>query len=36
MIKATKLAVEKFNEVILNQKNPENTVLRIIFGGFGG
>lgn len=35
MVKVTKMAVEKLNEIIANQKNPENIMVRIYFGGFG-
>lgn len=35
MITITKAAAEKFNEMILNDKKPENTMLRISFGGQG-
>jgi Fe-S cluster assembly iron-binding protein IscA len=35
MIKITELAVEKLKEAISKQNNPENTMIRISFGGFG-
>jgi len=35
MIKVTELAVEKLKESISKQNNPEDTMLRISFGGFG-
>jgi len=35
MVKVTQIAIEKLNEIIANQNNPENIMLRISFGGFG-
>jgi len=35
MIKITKAAVEKFNELKAELNNPENAMLRIVFGGYG-
>ena len=35
MIKITKDAADKFNEIIQESKNPENAKLRVSFGGYG-
>ena len=35
MVKVSELAGQKLKETILKQKNPENIMLRIAFGGFG-
>ena len=35
MIKVSELAVEKLKEIIAKQKEPQNTLLRIAFGGYG-
>lgn len=35
MIKMSKLAAEKFEEIRAKSKNPEKTMLRISFGGYG-
>ena len=35
MINLTKTAVEKFNEIRKKAKNPENTMLRVYFAGYG-
>lgn len=35
MLSVSKEAAEKFNEIRLKSKNPEKTMLRIAFGGFG-
>lgn len=35
MIKVSKDAAEKFEEIRLKSKNPEKTMLRVAFGGFG-
>lgn len=35
MIKVSDIAAEKLKETISKQKNPENTMLRITFGGSG-
>lgn len=35
MIKVTEKAAEKLKEMIEVQKNPQNTMLRVSFGGFG-
>lgn len=35
MVKITKQATEKFNEIRQKSKNPENTILRVIFAGYG-
>lgn len=35
MIKITEIAAEKLQEIIMKQKNPENIMLRIAFGGYG-
>ena len=35
MIEVSEIAAEKLKETISKQKNPENTMLRIEFGGFG-
>lgn len=35
MVKFTKQAVEKFNEMRKKTKNPENAMLRVVFAGYG-
>lgn len=35
MVKVSDIAAEKLKETIEKQKNPENIMLRIAFGGFG-
>lgn len=35
MIKVTKKAAEKFNEIRKRAKNPENAILRVVFAGYG-
>lgn len=35
MVKVTKEAVEKFNQMKQKTKNTENAMLRVSFGGFG-
>jgi Fe-S cluster assembly iron-binding protein IscA len=35
VVEVTELAAEKLKETISKQKNPENNMLRIGFGGFG-
>lgn len=35
MVKVSEIAAEKLKEAIAKQKNPENIMLRIGFGGFG-
>lgn len=35
MIKISKVAAEKFNEVVAKSKNPEKAMLRVVFGGYG-
>ncbi len=35
MIKVTKKAAEKFNEIRKKAKNPENAILRVVFAGYG-
>jgi Fe-S cluster assembly iron-binding protein IscA len=35
MVKVSDIAAEKLKETIAKQKNPENIMLRIAFGGFG-
>lgn len=35
MVKVSEVAAQKLKETIEKQKNPENTMLRIAFGGFG-
>lgn len=35
MVKVSEVAAQKLKETIAKQKNPENTMLRIAFGGFG-
>lgn len=35
MITISKLAAEKFKEMALKAKNPEATMLRVSFGGYG-
>lgn len=35
MITISKLAAEKFKEMALKAKNPEVTMLRVSFGGYG-
>jgi hypothetical protein len=35
MIKVSEIAAEKLKEVINKQKNPQSTMLRVAFGGYG-
>jgi len=35
MITVSQIAAEKLKETIAKQKNPQNTMLRITFGGYG-
>jgi Fe-S cluster assembly iron-binding protein IscA len=35
MVKVSNIAAEKLKEVISQQKNPEKTMLRVAFGGYG-
>lgn len=35
MVKVSETAAEKLKELIKKQKNPQNTMLRVIFGGYG-
>lgn len=35
MIRISKAAAEKFNEVVAKSNNPEKAMLRVIFGGYG-
>jgi len=35
MIKVSETAAGKLKEIIAEQKNPENTMLRVAFGGYG-
>lgn len=35
MVSITQVAAEKLKETIAKQKNPENTMLRVAFGGYG-
>jgi Fe-S cluster assembly iron-binding protein IscA len=35
MITVSETAAEKLKETIAKQKNPQNTMLRIAFGGYG-
>ena len=35
MITVSKEAAEKFEEIRLKAKNPENTMIRVSFGGYG-
>jgi Fe-S cluster assembly iron-binding protein IscA len=35
MVAVSEIAAEKLKEIIAKQKNPENTKLRIAFGGYG-
>lgn len=35
MITVSKEAAEKFQEIKLKAKNPENMMIRISFGGYG-
>jgi hypothetical protein len=35
MIKVSKEAAEKFEEIRLKANNPENTMMRVSFGGYG-
>jgi Fe-S cluster assembly iron-binding protein IscA len=35
MVKVTKQAAEKFNEIRQKYKNPENAMLRVVFAGYG-
>lgn len=35
MLKVSEIAAEKLKEIIAKQKNPQNTFLRIAFGGYG-
>ena len=35
MVKVSEIAAEKLKEVISKEKNPENIMLRVEFGGFG-
>lgn len=35
MISVTEKAAQKLNELIEKQPNPNNTVIRVSFGGFG-
>lgn len=35
MVTVTGTAAKKLQEIILKQKNPENIMLRIAFGGYG-
>lgn len=35
MVSITEVAAQKLKEVIANSKNPQNTFLRLSFGGFG-
>lgn len=35
MVKVAEIAAKKLKETIAKQKNPENIMLRIAFGGFG-
>jgi len=35
LIDVAKEAVEEFNKIKQNAKNPENLMLRIVFGGSG-
>ncbi|EET85803.1 hypothetical protein CcarbDRAFT_3738 [Clostridium carboxidivorans P7] len=35
MVKVTKQAAEKFNEMKQRVKDPENAILRVVFAGYG-
>lgn len=35
MVKVTKQAAEKFNEMLQKTKNSENSMLRVVFAGYG-
>lgn len=35
MIKVTKSAADKFNEIRKDSENPEKAMLRVSFGGYG-
>lgn len=35
MVKVSEFAAEKLKEVIAKQNKPENTMLRVTFGGYG-
>lgn len=35
MVKVTKQAIEKFNEMKQRVKDPENAILRVVFAGYG-
>ena len=35
MITVTDIAAEKLNETIAKEKNPQSTMLRVTFGGYG-
>ena len=35
MVKISEIAVEKLKEIISNQQNSENIMVRITFGGYG-
>ncbi len=35
MVKVTKQAAEKFNEIKEKAKNPQNAMLRVVFAGYG-
>jgi len=35
MVKVSEIAAEKLKEMISKQKNSENIMLRVEFGGFG-
>lgn len=35
MVSITEVAAEKLKKTIAEQKNPEGTMLRIAFGGYG-
>lgn len=35
MVSITDVAADKLKETMTNQKNPQDTMLRIAFGGYG-
>lgn len=35
MIKVSEIAADKLKEVIAKQKNPQSTMVRVAFGGYG-
>jgi Fe-S cluster assembly iron-binding protein IscA len=35
MIEVSEIAAEKLKETIAQEKNPQNTMLRVAFGGYG-